>query len=172
MAVAHARTRTPVSVPVQQEAPRRIMRISRSRTEQPPVENNTAVIETILQLIAKNTGQIEVLVAANEQASAALHAALVAAKIVGYTDGAWEAKIVDVMSKTSKDIDPAKVKDSLGLEDFMKVVKVSATELKQFMSEREINAVSKITPAKVTGNKLVVSKVEVKVTTKATTRRK
>lgn len=74
------------------------------------------------------------------------------------------AQFVEVKSNSSTEIDPAVLRKQLKSDkDFFSCVKVQMTAVKQFLSEREIAAIAKITPGKVTGTKFQVIQPKTKV---------
>lgn len=74
------------------------------------------------------------------------------------------AQFVEVKSNSSTEIDPAVLRKQLKTDkDFFSCVKVQMTAVKQFLSEREIAAIAKITPGKVTGTKFQVIQPKTKV---------
>jgi hypothetical protein len=142
------------------EAPRRIMRVSRPVKQK---EVATNALDAKLKSIAQRTAMIEKLAAENEAAQAELTELLSAAGMQGYTDGEWEANIVNKMTKASRVPDTGFLYKKMSLADFLSVVKVSVTELKAHMTDREIDQISEITPAIVTGQELKVQRVKRKV---------
>lgn len=157
--------------------PRRMGRVSRPGAEAAKTnaksEAALKAIDNHLQLIAIAQERIDYLKnriqpdinkeqAEIDRLKGVLEAELKAAKLPGYTNGVMSASFQDIMSRASREIDAAKVQKALSPADFLKVVKVQVTELKTVMSEREINNVSITTPAKKTGTRFVVEKVEPK----------
>lgn len=145
-----------------EEAPRRIMRVSRSTEGAKEKEARHAkalqMVDNHLQLIAMSQKKIDYLRGTIQpdinkeqleidRLKGVLEGELRELKLPGYTNGQWEARFVTAMTKSSKEIDAAQVQKKLAPADFLKVIKVQVTPLRTFMSEREIARVSRTIPA-------------------------
>jgi hypothetical protein len=152
--------RTPPAPAV--EAPRRMMRVSRpglvdakSVAAQEKIEST---LKNHLQLIAYNANRAEYLRASiaaellsleedTKRHAAICEKALKDGKLKGWTTADWECKFEDTLIRGSREPKLDEVLLALGEENFLKVVKVQITELKEFMTDNEINAVSTVVPA-------------------------
>lgn len=140
------------------EAPRKLMRHTKSA---PPSESVKAeqikIIENKLQLIAMDYAKIERLqsriqpeveecrraIAKQEED---IKAALEKAKMLGYSDGTYEALFETPASRSTRVFDTEAVFNALSHADFISVVKVQAMEMSKVMNEREIEEVSTVIP--------------------------
>lgn len=166
------RTRTP---PAAATAPER--KLFRSRTVEKKAavseakkQEQITVIQNKLQIIAMDVAKIERLQerirpdieACNaniEKQKKDIAAALKAEDLPGYTDGTWEALFETPSTRGSREFNIKAVYDALKLDDFLSVVKVQATEMKNVMNEREIEQVSKFIPGEVKDPVFVCRKV-------------
>ena len=170
MATMIRRTR-PAEAPA--EAPRRLMRVTRPARE---VENNTkamATLENHLKLLELHQNRMDYLRASIQPEILTIQAEmhrlegvveqdLIATKKGGYTNGAWECKFVTPMTREIREPDIAKIKKAMKPEEFLQVIKIQITSLKKFMTEREIDALSKVTPAVAGERQFVVGPAAVK----------
>lgn len=115
------------------------------------------IIQNKLQLIAMDAAKIERLQdrirpeieecnANIAKQKKDIETALKAADLPGYTDGIWEALFETPITRGSREFHTLAVYNALKLEDFLSVVKVQATEMKNVMNEREIEKVSTFIP--------------------------
>lgn len=154
-------------------AARRIGRVSQAGPKSEAREKLMGMIENHLKLIAVTQNRIDYLRASIqpeidlnnieiERIKGVLREEMVKAGLNDFTDGEWEAKFVTEMTRASREVDIVKVRDALSEEDFMQVIKVQVTKLREVMGEREIDKISDITPAAPGETKFVVGPVEIK----------
>lgn len=164
------RSTSPETTPPLVPSPRRMGRVSRPSKDGEKKAALEAMIANHLQLVAINQEKIDYLKARIQpeitqieaeiaRLKTVLEGEIKEAKIDGYTNGVWEARFITTMGRMSREIDTVKVRKALKEEDFLKVVKVQVTELRTYMSEREIDGVSNITPAAPGETKFVVQPV-------------
>ncbi len=138
---------------------RRMMRVTNPDRDNIAKDKALKMIENHLQLIAITQNRIDHLrktiepeIIKNEQEierlKGVLETELKAAKLPGYTIGTWEARWVQSMGRSSRDVSPEVLFPKMKQEDFFKVVKVQLQQLGQFLSEREIGAIATTIPAK------------------------
>ncbi len=154
-------------------APRRMMRVTNPGRDVAAQDKKLQAIENHLQLIAIAQDKIDYLKnriqpdinkeqAEIDRLKVVLEAELKAAKLPGYTNGKWEARWVQSMGKSTREIDVVKVQKALPPADFLKVVKVLVTDLKTVMSQREIDNVSTVTPGVPGPSTFIVQPVDIK----------
>lgn len=76
------------------------------------------------------------------------------------TANGYVGEMVTPSSRSTREFDNHKVYDVLEVEDFLASVKVQATKIKEFLSQKEIDAVSELVIPKPKPKKLKVSKGE------------
>lgn len=123
-----------------------------------------AIIEENLKLISNNDAAIDAAVASNDQAYAAIKSALEVAQMDGYTNGRYQAEIKTPMGRESREIDVKKFQKAVSADDFYACVKIGVTEAKKVLSEKELDKISKITPAKTGDPILKIERIVVKTT--------
>ncbi len=135
-----------------------------------------ALLDHHLQAIAKNNAQIETLAKANEDRHAAIEKLLKDAKMHGYTNGVLEAAFKDKFSNEKKEVDAKALYEHLKkhkkLPAFFECVKAQIGALSKHLSELEIKALAKVTPAQKTGTELVITPVKTVVEQRPKTRGK
>lgn len=109
-----------------------------------------------LKLIANDDAEIADIMTRRQSAEREIEALMREGKLKHVDDNLYEAVLAATVGKASRNLDPAKIKKLMAPEDFMKVITVSATELKKFMTEQEINKVAPLIPGKVGEEKLTV----------------
>jgi hypothetical protein len=166
------RTSLPAATAAPVEAPRRMMRVSRPTKDDSKQKKAQEMLENHLQLIAINQQKIEWLMARVLPEKLEIEAEIARlVKVVeqdlkdsglpGYSNGEWEAKYVTDMGRESREVDVTKLQKALKPAEFLQCVKPQIALLKQFLSEREIDGISNITPAKPGETRFVCAAVKI-----------
>lgn len=134
--------------------PQHVSRIRRVRTEAAP-RHATAIAEK-LKSISELMVDIGKLTAEREAAERELEALLKSARLTHFDTPEATAAIVTPSGKSSTNIDASKFYEAVDEKDFWGCVTVSVTKAKAVLSEREIQAISTVTPATPGTPKLVV----------------
>lgn len=126
------------------------------------------LIEDSLKSIAKLNRQIADAAAAIAAEEQLIEQQFKIAGVMQHSDGVLEAAMVDTYSNKKQEVDAKKLFNMKGFQrdHFFEVVKVQMGDLKKFLAENEINAISTTTPSKKTGTTLKITPVKPVVGTK------
>lgn len=126
----------------------------------------TKQLDTLLQSIATLQQEIENAAQERVDLEKQVEKLMRGNKIKEHEWGELVARIVDVYSRTSKEVDPQKLYNKLNEKDFFSCVKVQLTELAKIMSEKEIEKIATIEHSKKTGDKFEIIRPKKKVSKK------
>ncbi len=151
---------------------RNVGRVSRGRTvaaaAQMGKEAAVPILNRSLQLIAKLNAEIAEIAQSIAEQEALIEKTLIDAKMQGHTNGVMSAQLKDVYSRESLDIEPEVLRDALAGDDekFYSCVKVSITELRKIMTEKEMRDIGVASEVKKTGTVLKIEAVKHKIVKK------
>lgn len=110
----------------------------------------------LLQSIAKDQDEIVRCNNAIKENKAALLAMMVDAKRSGFSYDDIEGDVIYPTGNTSRTISPKGLFERLPQKDFFECVTVSVTKAREFLPERELDKITKVTPGKRKPAELVV----------------
>lgn len=163
-----ARVARPSSGQEQQQVTKRLtmrptVRVARASKQQDDSALDAAKTkaEELLKSIAKFDAQIDTVVEGRTKAVEQLEAVLREAKLTGYTDGKYEAEIVDVISRVSRDISVPTLRKEISCDaDFYDCLSVSMTNVKKYLSEKEIDKIATKSGGVKTGSVMKLSQIK------------
>lgn len=165
MATRIVRTPTTAATPASTRVIRRVSRAAVARREdEAALQEQRALDEQLitqgLQSIARLQDEIAERAKLLQTAQDEVEKLMRKHKILDFSDGRLEARIVQEFTREAKEIDPAVLYGKIAHPAFFACVKVQLTKLKEYMAEGEIRAISKITPPVKAGTKFVVEPVK------------
>jgi prefoldin subunit 5 len=147
-------------------AEERILRRTRavSRGALRAVPTNTGDIEERMQSIARLQTEMTEKAEEVSRLTAEVEELMTTAKKTTHEAFGLVAEFVDVKTNSSTEVTVDAARKALKKDsEFYSVLKVQMAPLKKLLSEREITAISKVTPGAVTGTKFVITQPKKKV---------
>lgn len=143
-------------------APIRRLRVVRNNAATRAQQADTARerMDAHLQTIANLDVELDDVMARLEKEHEAVEKILRESKLGKHSDGKYTVSIDEVVSRSSRTVDPKRFKASVTDKDFWGCVSVSVTKAEKVLSERELNEISRIEPGKVTGYAFKLKRIE------------
>lgn len=117
-------------------------------------------IDQLLKLIAESEYQIDEAVARNELAYKRIEEILREHNLSEHSNGVHRAFLEQVFTRQTRTIDPKKFRAAVASDDFWKAVSVSISVAETMLTEKEMNAITDVVPAKANGYVFKCKKVE------------
>ena len=117
-------------------------------------------IERQLKLIADAERAIDDATIQIERSREDIERLLRLSGLESHTDGVRIASLIEQFTKQSRTIDPQKYRNAVAADVFWKTIDVSLTRAKEFITDKEIDAIADIVRAKSLGTKLVIKEVK------------
>lgn len=120
-------------------------------------------VNSLLQSVATVEATLDQAAAELEMLHKQIEEKMRSANINEHSDGHYKTAIEAAFSRQSRTIDPKKFRNAVGDAAFWGSIDVGVTKAKQYMSERELDAISEVVPPKSLGYVFKIKKIERKV---------